>query len=279
MKMISGYLEPDQGDIQVNGLDISTHAQQIQQQLGYLPENLPIYPEMTVADYLDYAAVLKALRGERKNQEIRRVIEATDIANKLLAPINTLSRGYKQRVGVAQALLGQPKLLILDEPTNGLDPTQTELMRQLIRDIASEATVILSTHIMQEVESLCSRVLILRDGRLAIDKNLEQHSQLLLQTSVPPQDIAALLADIGGLDANALTQAVPEDSASGYQYALALHHRAKQQQVSADVARAVIGAGADLYQLKVAVRDLATLFREVNAAAPIQEKERLTHAA
>jgi ABC-2 type transport system ATP-binding protein len=137
MKMISGYLEPNNGRIEINGLDINEEREAVQKQLGYLPETLPVYPEMSVADYLDYAASLKGLRDNIARHEIRRVIQATDISDKLLSPIATLSRGYKQRVGVAQAILGEPNLLILDEPTNGLDPTQTQHMRELIRQIAT----------------------------------------------------------------------------------------------------------------------------------------------
>ena len=147
MKMLSGFLEPDTGVITVDGLDLAEDKLQVQRGLGYLPENLPLYPELTVVDYLDYAAELKGLTGAQKTAEIRRVVVATDIAERLTATVNTLSRGYKQRAGVAQALLGSPSLLILDEPTNGLDPEQTAHMRELIRDIAREATVILSTHI------------------------------------------------------------------------------------------------------------------------------------
>ena len=190
MKMLSGYLEPDNGSVSVDGIDLGTEPKQVQKHLGYLPENLPVYPEMTVADYLDYAADLKGL-GEAKTAEIKRVVRATDIGNKLLAPIATLSRGYKQRVGVAQAILGKPKLLILDEPTNGLDPEQTQLMRELIREIAQEATVILSTHIMQEVDALCNRVLILRAGQLVVDSTLDdlrQSNHLLVSTSMSMEE-------------------------------------------------------------------------------------------
>ena len=164
MKMLSGYLEPDHGQIAIGGLDLAANTKQVQRDLGYLPENLPIYPDMVVADYLDFAARLKGLEGQAARDEMRRVVHATDIGAKCLSPIATLSRGFKQRVGVAQAILGSPRLLILDEPTNGLDPTQTEHMRQLIRQLAENATVILSTHIMQEVDALCDRVLILSGG-------------------------------------------------------------------------------------------------------------------
>ena len=174
MKMLSGFLEPDSGSIRFKGVPILDDRSQLQRELGYLPENLPVYPELSVASYLDYAAELKGLRGHDKRRAIRRVLEDTHLEDRLLSPIATLSRGLKQRVGVAQAILGQPSLLILDEPTNGLDPAQTESMRELIRQISQTATVILSTHIMQEVEAVCDRALIVRRGQLAVDTSLNQ---------------------------------------------------------------------------------------------------------
>ena len=122
MKMISGYLEPDKGDVCVDGVNLADDPEKIQLNLGYLPENLPVYPEMLVVDYLDYAADLKGLKDQLKADEIKRVIKETDISAKLLAPVSALSRGYKQRVGVAQAIMGRPKLLILDEPPMSRDP-------------------------------------------------------------------------------------------------------------------------------------------------------------
>ncbi len=174
MKMLSGFLEPDSGSICFKGASILEERSQLQRELGYLPENLPVYPELSVASYLDYAAELKGLRGHDKRLAIRHVLEATHLEDRLLSPIATLSRGLKQRVGVAQAILGQPSLLILDEPTNGLDPAQTESMRELIRQISQSATVILSTHIMQEVEAMCDRALIIRRGQLAVDASLNE---------------------------------------------------------------------------------------------------------
>src|SRR5690606_25587255 len=173
MKMLSGFLEPDAGTVRISGIDLAASPKEVQKHLGYLPENLPVYPDMVVADYLDYAADLKGLAGDVKRAEIARAVRETDIGDKFLAPIATLSRGYRQRVGVAQAILGKPRLLILDEPTNGLDPTQTLHMRNLIRRLAEHATVIISTHIMQEVEALCGHVLIVKGGRLVIDEKLD----------------------------------------------------------------------------------------------------------
>ena len=265
MKMLSGYLEPSAGSIQFQGLALQDHLKNLQQKIGYLPENLPIYPELSVAAYLDYAAELKALRGEEKQREIKRVIEATDIKSKLLSPIASLSRGYKQRVGVAQALLGRPALLILDEPTNGLDPQQTLQMRELIRSIAKEATVILSTHIMQEVDALCDRVLMMRAGRLVLDEklaDLRRARSLLLTTNKPATDIQPLLNQLTGVK----TVEVLGRANAGEQLRIQLGDAAEAHSTAAAVARAVLQANAELYQLQPEVRDLESLFRDVNKA-------------
>lgn len=271
MKMLSGYLEPDRGEISVNETALTTSVKQIQATLGYLPESLPVYPEMSVADYLDYAADLKGIPPEEKAEELRRVVRQTDIAPKFLEPISTLSRGYKQRVGVAQAILGQPRLLILDEPTNGLDPTQTAQMRELIKDLAKTATVILSTHIMQEVDALCDRVLILSRGQLTVDAKLEElreSKRLLLATSLQPEQAAEKLATLEGVASlTALDQA---DEV--FNYRIKLEESADSFQVGAAVARAVSSEQAELYQLQHEMRDLESLFRQVS------DKE-VSHAA
>ncbi len=282
MKMISGYLEPDEGEVTVDGLALSVEAEKIQRQLGYLPENLPVYPEMVVADYLDYAADLKGLTGQTKYAEVRRAVEATDIASKLLSPIATLSRGFKQRVGVAQAILGQPKLLILDEPTNGLDPEQTQLMRELIKEIARDATVILSTHIMQEVEALCSRVLMLRAGGLVVDAQIDQltHSHhLLLETNLPNEQIDQLIAldKVNQVKAYGDGTKNTDTISDTFCYRIEIDQQAAAKNVSAAIAKQVTHAGFELYSLKTERRDLETLFREVNEGTV--EKKEVSHAA
>ncbi|HEY0961064.1 MAG TPA: ABC transporter ATP-binding protein [Pseudomonadales bacterium] len=273
MKMLSGYLEPDAGSICVDGVDVGLDAKQMQRQLGYLPENLPVYPEMTVADYLDYAADLKGLQGDLKTAEIRRAVQATDIGSKILAPIATLSRGYKQRVGVAQAILGKPRFLILDEPTNGLDPTQTEHMRKLIRELAQHATVILSTHIMQEVEALCDRVLIVKGGRLVVDAalaNLRQARELELVTNL---DTGAVRAALSATPVKALRAAGGNDGAwRGYR--LEVDGGSDLHDAAAGIAAAIIAASGHVAALQPVVRNLETLFRDVSEAT--EEKR---HAA
>ncbi|ACE85033.1 ABC transporter ATP-binding protein [Cellvibrio japonicus] len=275
MKMLSGYLEPSAGTIYFDGLSLADNTKALQQKIGYLPESLPVYPEMSVAEYLEYAAELKGLRDAQKAAEVKRVILATDIASKLLAPIATLSRGYKQRVGVAQALLGKPSLLILDEPTNGLDPTQTLQMRELIRSIAKEATIILSTHIMQEVEALCDRVLMMRAGKLVIDATLSQLRQsqgIVLHTNLSSHEMEQYLDAIDGI------QAITALGAG--QWRLQLMEGADARLLSATLAKTLVAQGAELYQLQAERRDLESLFRDVNEGRGLDlVQEAMEHAA
>ncbi|QKX16180.1 ABC transporter ATP-binding protein [Microbulbifer sp. YPW1] len=270
MKMLSGYLEPDTGSVKIDGTSMADKPKTLQRQLGYLPENLPVYGEMTVADYLDYAASLKGLDGREKIEEIRRVIKATELADKLHARIHTLSRGYKQRVGVAQAILGRPRLLILDEPTNGLDPTQTRQMRALIKEIAREATVILSTHIMQEVEALCDRVLIIHSGHLAVDEKLERlrnANSILLETSAT--DAREILGRLGRNEGIDHIEALEKAG----QFRIALTGEANLRSTSAVIARTLIAAGGELYRLQPEQQDLESLFRQVNENHPPSQQK------
>ncbi|RLA53166.1 MAG: ABC transporter ATP-binding protein [Gammaproteobacteria bacterium] len=263
MKMLSGYLEPTAGSIVISGIDLTTQAQIVQQQLGYLPENPPVYPEMMVADYLDYAATLKGISKKERCQAVRGAILATDLAQRALDPISTLSRGLRQRVGVAQAVLGRPRLLILDEPTNGLDPNQTEHMRQLIKKLARRATIILSTHIMQEVDAICDRVLILRNGQLALDqrmRDLHYSRTLQLRTNAAVESLASYLRRMPQVAS--LKQSSPEDGLM--QFSLQLHQNADMDTAANNIAKCVIEVGARLYQLQPVARDLSSVFREVN---------------
>ncbi|GHF01026.1 ABC transporter ATP-binding protein [Thalassotalea profundi] len=257
MKIVSGYLEADKGDVFLDSISLNNNAKLLQQHLGYLPENLPVYPEMNVAEYLDYAADLKGLTGNNKVAEIKRVIQATELSVKLLSPIDTLSRGYKQRVGVAQAILGNPKLLILDEPTNGLDPEQTQHMRTLIKDIAQNATVILSTHIMQEVSALCDRVLILKSGQMVLDEKLEalQHSKhLIVETNCKNIDMIKNISGVKCVKEIEEGKLLVEMSKQGFSHV-----------IGSDISKAVIESGASLFALYPRKRDLETIFNQINS--------------
>lgn len=279
LKILSGFLEPQTGHVWFNGIDIGQEPKRAQASIGYLPENLPLYPEMSTADYLDYSADMKGLTGQVKYQELKRVIAATDIKDKLLAPIATLSRGYKQRVGVAQALLGKPKLLILDEPTNGLDPTQTESMRALLSTIAQETTIILSTHILQEVEALCSRVFILQNGTLAVDSDmttLRQGQTLLITLNTAFEETQKALTLIPNI-----TEIAQISQMDGrYQYRLHMDTTQDLHATSADLARVLLASGCDLYQLQPEYRNLESLFQDIQQTSSAQDaQEILTHAA
>jgi ABC-2 type transport system ATP-binding protein len=255
MKMMTGYLEPTAGTIRIGDLEIGPDTRAIQDRIGYLPENCPLWPEMTVIDYLDYQACLHDVPEARRDQAVAASIRRTALKEKADALIQTLSRGYRQRVGVAQALLHEPDIVILDEPTNGLDPTQILHMRDLIRELAQSATVIVSTHILQEVQAVCERVLILRAGRLVTDARLDelQRSGGLL-VSVD-KDARAALRDVA-----AVVAIEPRVSGDGrYNYRLDAPLDAAPA-----VAAALTGGGLKLYMLQPQRRDLETVFAEVN---------------
>lgn len=249
MKMLTGALEPSSGVVRVDGTALETAPGSVQRQLGYLPESVPLYPELTVVDYLAYVAQVRRL--EDAQAAVTRAIEATDLAEKAMDTIGTLSRGYKQRLGVAQAILHEPLFLILDEPTNGLDPGQTQHMRQLVCDLAASATVILSTHIMQEVGAVCDRVLILRDGRLALDErldDLQSTSRLTLRTDPG--------AKIGELDDGA-----PASLGDGRWL---VNVEGDLAEAADRIARQLVERNVPIYELSPEQRDLETVFREVS---------------
>lgn len=264
MKILSGYLEPTAGNIRIDGFDLATQTHDIQQQLGYLPENLPIYPEMMVADYLDYAATLKRIPHGERLAAIKQVVRATHLTARIVDPINTLSRGMRQRLGVAQAILGKPRLLILDEPTNGLDPQQTDHMRQLIKRLARRATVILSTHIMQEVDAVCDRVLVLSHGKLVLDeqlKDLRYTRTLLLRVCDSNPSLATYLQRLPQISKVSGTSNGPHERA----YTLSLHDNSDPDTAANNISQCVIKAGARLYELRAVTRDLESIFREASA--------------
>lgn len=170
MRAITGSLSIDGGKIWIQGLDNQEEAFKIKSLIGYLPENNPLYTDMYVKEYLTFVANIHRI----DIKEIEKVIEKVGLSPEKRKKISQLSKGYKQRVGLAQAIIFNPEILILDEPTNGLDPNQIIEIRQLIQELGKEKTVILSTHIMQEVEALCSRVILLNHGKIIQDKSIEE---------------------------------------------------------------------------------------------------------
>ena len=174
MNILTGYLAPTEGEVKVAGFRLPEQAQQAKACVGYLPEQPPLYPEMTVEEYLLFAAELKGVKRADRKEQVRKAAHRTGLDNVMPRLIRSLSKGYRQRVGVAQALLGSPQLIILDEPTVGLDPAQVIELRRLIRELGRTHTVILSSHILSEVQAVCQQVLILSKGKLAASGTLEE---------------------------------------------------------------------------------------------------------
>lgn len=184
MKMLSGNLAPDKGEIHINGFDLLSQPKQAKAQLGYLPENPPLYRELTVTEYLQHCARLNQLRGKQLKSAVATVIERCGLGDVQRRLIGQLSKGYQQRTGIAQAIVHNPAVVIFDEPTSGLDPLQIRQIRELIRELANEHSVILSTHILPEVEMLCDRVQIISKGQVMFADSLKALHQQRLNSSL-----------------------------------------------------------------------------------------------
>jgi ABC-2 type transport system ATP-binding protein len=174
MKILTGFQAPSAGSARVHGFDCVSESLEVRRHIGYLPESAPVYGDMLVRDYLDFVGRVRGLAGAERARGVARAAEECDVSDRLGQRVSTLSKGYRQRVGLAQALLHEPPVLILDEPTSGLDPNQILAIRNLIRRIGESRTVILSTHILQEVQATCDRVLILNHGELVADAPIDQ---------------------------------------------------------------------------------------------------------
>lgn len=169
MKMITGFLAPSSGDIEVSGFNVSKDPLEAKKRIGYLPEGAPSYGEMTPVQYLDFIAQVRLLSGQHKIDRHKEVIQRLHLDKVMNQSIETLSKGFKRRVGLAQAILHDPEVLILDEPTDGLDPNQKFEVRELIKSIAPDKVIIISTHILSEVDAICSRAIIIADGKVLAD--------------------------------------------------------------------------------------------------------------
>lgn len=221
MKIITGYLAAEEGKVEINGEEVSPDNHRIRQQVGYLPEHNPLYTDLYIKEYLQLTAGMYRLNNKKRQAE--RVIEMTGLGPEQHKKIGALSKGYRQRVGLAQALIHDPQILILDEPTTGLDPNQLEDIRSLIKEISREKTVLFSTHIMQEVEAICNRVLIINKGKLIADnpvENLKSGKLLSVQQvlvefaeAVSPELIASSLKlnQIEAISAKSLLVHAPGD--------------------------------------------------------------------
>ncbi len=204
MKIITGFLSPSSGDVFVNGMNIVTQAMEVKKIIGYLPENNPLYPDMYIKEYLHFTGALYHL-GRSLNQRIEKMIEITGLGNEQHKKIGALSKGYRQRVGLAQALIHDPQVLILDEPTSGLDPNQIIEIRGLIAQISKEKSILLSTHIMQEVEAICHDIIIIHFGKIIASDatcNIQQksiHDSEQIEVEFDKQIDIQLLGQINGV--------------------------------------------------------------------------------
>ena len=204
MKILTGYLEPDEGTVRVHGGDVVADPIAAQRRIGYLPENAPLYGEMLVQEYLEMIAAMRGVVPERRRARMLAVIEATGLKDRVVQPIATLSKGYRQRVGLAQAIIHEPDILILDEPTTGLDPAQIVEIRDLIKRLAHKTTVLLSTHILSEVEATCERVLVIMQGRLRADAKLAElrsTNTAVVAIASDATGVTELLQNIAGVTA------------------------------------------------------------------------------
>jgi ABC-2 type transport system ATP-binding protein len=267
MKMITGFLAPTAGTAVVCGHDILTEPIAAKKCIGYLPEGAPAYPDMTPADFLDFIAHIRGFSGEEAKRRIRRVVDMIRITEVLHQPIETLSKGFKRRVGVAQALLHDPSVVILDEPTDGLDPNQKYEMRKIITAMRAEKAIVISTHLLEEVEAVCSRAIIIAHGRILADGTPAQLSERsryhnavrLAVTSADARTRAELtqLPGVAGVE--------PVADADGG--ALMVFPRDGRSIVAsvADLARA---RGWEVTELRVERGRLDDVFRDITTASP-----------
>ena len=262
IKILTGYLQPDEGKVNVAGLDVITQAQSVQERIGYLPETAPLYPELTVQGYLKMIAELRLIPEEQQLERISEAVYAVDIEKYLTRPIGHLSKGYRQRVGIAQAMLNRPDLLILDEPTIGLDPTQIVEIRKLIRRLSSYSTVLFSTHILPEVELLCDRVIILMGGQVKSDSKLSDlatTANVILVLQEPVKDTPQALRTLKGVNK------VEEFQASGgypsYRISVETH-----QDLCPQVYRLATEKNWPVRELRQDVRTLEMVFNEMALA-------------
>ena len=207
MKIVTGFLAPDEGTIRIGGVDIAENPVEVKRWIGYLPEGAPLYGEMTTGGFLKFIAGIRGYRGAEARRRIEVVVEKVSLGSVLNSPIDTLSKGFKRRVGLAQAILHDPHILILDEPTDGLDPNQKHEVRSLIRGMSAEKVIVLSTHILEEVDAVCTRATIIAGGRIVSDGTPEQllrrsrtHEALRLDLAITdPSGVVETLGEVSGV--------------------------------------------------------------------------------
>jgi ABC-2 type transport system ATP-binding protein len=271
MRILTTFLSPSMGTARVGGFDVMTQSMEVRRQIGYLPESIPLYPEMRVEEYLQYRAKLKGVDRRLRPKRIATCLERCRIREVGRRLLGTLSKGYRQRVGLADAMLHDPPILILDEPTDGLDPGQKAEALATLRDLGQNHTIMLSSHLLSEVESIVQRVIILRRGRLGMARKLselEQESVILLEVRGPTEQVANVLRATQGV--TSVHSRPLGDGVSAYEVKT---HR--YQDLREDLAREVAKNGWPLRRLDLRRRSLQDRWNEINnfddfapAAAP-----------
>jgi len=266
MRIITGYMPATDGSVRVDGFDVFDNPLDVRRRIGYLPENPPLYLEMNVTGYLRFVAKIKGVPKEKLEGEVNRVMErvnVTDVKERIIAK---LSKGYKQRVGLAQALLNDPPVLILDEPTIGLDPKQIHEVRELIKDLAGNHTVVLSTHILPEVEQTCHRVIIIDRGKIvAVDTpsnlrfQLQGAQRISLEVQGPVSEIMSKLKATPGVVEVRKIEEV--DGRNRFQIEGEL-----RKDIRSDLARLIVQSGWGLYELQSATMSLEDIFLKLTTA-------------
>ncbi len=262
LRIITGYMPPTSGTVTVGGYDVFRQSLEARKRVGYLPESVPLYTDMSVGGYLDFMAKIKGIARGKRREQIERVMEATHIEDRRRQLIGKLSKGYRQRVGLAQSLLGDPDVLILDEPTVGLDPRQITDVRELIKGFGKDHAVILSTHILPEVSMVCSRVLIVDDGKEVAEDTPENLMKQLrgseaLQVSVRGARAGVIdkLRAVKGVLSVAVADGIGGEGVASYTVATD-----PGTDVREDLARAVVDGGFGLLELRMAGVSLEDVF-------------------
>ena len=210
LRMISCFLDPTAGNIHIGKYNVREHSLQIRKMIGYLPEHNPLYTEMTVYDYLQFIAEIREVTNFKKR--LKEVLEKCGLHGVIHKPINILSKGYKQRVGFAQAILHDPKILLLDEPTSGLDPNQIVVIRKLIKELGKEKTLLISSHILQEVQAVCDRIVIINEGKIVADGSTEElkssfqnKTRLELELNASEKELKQMIDELKNISINSIT--------------------------------------------------------------------------
>jgi ABC-2 type transport system ATP-binding protein len=264
MRILTGFLPATSGTVQVAGFDVFNDSLEVRKRIGYLPENPPLYLDMSVSAYLDFVARIKNVPAENRQARVEDAMAKTNITDKRHELIKRLSRGYKQRVGLAQALVHDPEVIILDEPTVGLDPKQIIEVRHLIKGLAGSHTIILSTHILPEVSMTCDRVVIINRGRIAaidtpanLTMQLKGGQNVLLEVAADQNAVSAAVREIPGV-----RKVTAEPAGSAGRVALMVEVSAGQD-VRSQIAARIVGKGWPLYELRGVNLSLEEIFLEL----------------